>query len=486
MANPKVSSASAVDEYTVEVVFDQAMNQNALFQDPASYTIGGHGVSTVSIGFGADKARLTITPEMLDGAALTVTVDAGLENVLAETMDVGFLSAGFTGVGVEPQVASAEAQDSTTVRVVFNEPMTDDAALNLPGNYVFTETTGVPITASAVTPEAVADPTYVDVTVNEMTDGASYSVEVSNVVDAVGNPIDTANDEAVFTGVGIAPTITVTATALDTIRVSFSEPVVDNAELVDPANYVITPGAGAWPITFDTITPEAVLNPTYVDLHVLSEMTTGVDNYEMAVSDVEDLAGNAMASPTNTDLFGGLGRAPRLSGIDVVSSTKLRFNFDEPMRKDAALLNPANYAVTVLTPGAANLFFSSVTAQNVATPEWVEVDTSEMTDGASYDGAVSNVVDIVGNEIDPGFDSDTFTGVGEAPFVDRLEAVGENRIDVYFNEQMTDNADIRNPAKYSFDNGLATVSVLNVVGEKVELVTGDQIPGTLYTLTVVP
>jgi hypothetical protein len=486
MAQPKVSSAAAVDEFTVDVVFDQAMNQNALFQNPASYTIPGHGVSTVSIAIGNDTARLTLTPEGLDGQALTVTVDSGLENTLAETMDVGFLSAGFTAIGVDPQVSAAEAQDEVTVRVTFDEIMNDNAALSLPGNYVFTETTGVAITATAVTPEGGGQPTYVDVTVNEMTDAASYSVEVSNVEDAVGNPIDVANDTAVFAGLGVAPTITALATALDTIRVTFSEPVQDDAALVNLANYVFSEPGGGNPIAFDLITPEAVAFPTYVDVNVTSEMTEGIGNYELAVSNVLDQANNAMGAPTNTALFNGFGRAPRLSGISVVSSTRLRFNFDEPMLGNAELENPANYVVTPITPGAASLFFSAVDVPNAAFPEWVDIDTSEMTDGASYSGQVSNVQDIVGNVIDPGFDSDTFVGVGEAPEVERVEAISENRVDVYFNEHMTDNADIRDPAKYSFDNGLAVLSILSVSGSKVELVTGDQVEGTLYTLTVVP
>jgi hypothetical protein len=90
------------------------------------------------------------------------------------------------------------------------------------------------------------------------------------------------------------------------------------------------------------------------------------------------------------------------------------------------------------------------------------------------------------NHVDAGAYTASFTGDGDTPTVKLLIPQGANRVDVVFNEPMEDNTDIRNPAKYSFDNGLTVVSVLEFDNDTVKLATSDQTPGTLYTLTIVP
>ena len=123
---------------------------------------------------------------------------------------------GWAGPGVpdttKPQVSNASAQNSTTVRVVYNEAMTDDADLVDPQFYTFTGT--VPLTASTVTR---LNATTVDVTVNEMTNGAAYTVAVATAspTDQAGNHVDPAANTASFTGAGLPPNPpTVTGPAL--------------------------------------------------------------------------------------------------------------------------------------------------------------------------------------------------------------------------------------------------------------------------------
>ncbi len=113
--------------------------------------------------------------------------------------------AGWAGPGADttkPQVSSASAQDSTTVRVVYDEAMKDDAGLVDESFYTFTGT--VALTASAVTR---VNGTTVDVTVNEMTNGAAYTVAVATAspTDLAGNHVDPAANTAPFTGIGVSP-----------------------------------------------------------------------------------------------------------------------------------------------------------------------------------------------------------------------------------------------------------------------------------------
>jgi len=192
-----------------------------------------------------------------------------------------------------------------------------------------------------------------------------------------------------------------------------------------------------------------------------------------------------------SSLMTGLGQVVQLVKIalvEAITATRIRITFDRPMKKDAALLSRYNYQVTPQTPGAATIFVDSVEPENRLHPEFVDLIISEMTDAATYRGEVNpdGPVDPEGVPMDPGYNYDDYTGIGIAPTVSQVVAVSENRIDVVYSETMKDNADIRNPSKYSFDNGLSVIDVLEFDGQTVKLVTSNQVPGTLYTLTLNP
>ena len=111
-----------------------------------------------------------------------------------------------------------------------------------------------------------------------------------------------------------------------------------------------------------------------------------------------------------------------------------------------------------------------------------------MTDGANYEVSVSTIAptDLSFNTMDGAANTQPFVGVGEAPVIASVVGVSRNRADVVFSETMKDNADIREASRYTWDNGLQTLDVLDVAGDTVQLVTSDQTPGVLYTLTVDP
>lgn len=71
----------------------------------------------------------------------------------------------------------------------------------------------------------------------------------------------------------VIPTITNIANISGGIRVTFDGPVVDNAALRSVSNYTIS--GGSVPITINSVVPQSVSQPTYVDL-MTSEAKTGV------------------------------------------------------------------------------------------------------------------------------------------------------------------------------------------------------------------
>ena len=279
----------------------------------------------------------------------------------------------------------------------------------------------------------------------------------------------------------IPPVATVTPLTSTTMRVNFSEPMTQDAELADPLNYDFTVVDGAI-IACNSATPEAGADPTYVDL-VVTEMTDGAA-YELTVDpSITDQDGSSVEEVAG---FTGIGLKPQIASVVAQNSTTIRVTFNEPMDPNAgALINPGNYTITP-SGGAAPVNVNDVSAFGVA-PEWVDLLTSEMTDGGSYTCDVNSsgpIRDAARNPLDPGFASAGFTGQGQAPTVLRLVAQSANRIDVVFSEPMTDNADIRDPGNYVFDGGLSVLDVLEVDGDTVKLVTSDQNPDQLYTVTI--
>lgn len=189
------------------------------------------------------------------------------------------------------------------------------------------------------------------------------------------------------------------------------------------------------------------------------------------------------ASPSNL---------PKLTSVDVVTPTKIRLHFNQAMKKDSNLLKTSNYQVNPNEAGAIGVTVQSVDPEVISQPTFVELHISETTDNKEYIAAVApNGVpgcptNAAGLGVDPSHDEQLFTAEGEAPTILRVEPVSANRVDVVFSENMKDNADIRDISKYSFDKGLSVLSILSMEGDTVELVTSDQIPGEVYTLTINP
>jgi len=387
-----------------------------------------------------------------------------------------------------PQIVQAQAIDGTTVRVQFDQkmkhtnPADGDDVLN-PSNYAFVVTGGVPVAASSVALHQ-SIPTFVDITLNnEMTSGSSIQLTVSNVISALGQIIDPSYDTYTFTGFGYKPQVQ-DATAIDgvIIEMTFNE-AMSTTGLTTPSNYTILTGVNP-PLTVISVD---IISSTVVRVWIDTPMVVG-GNYTIVVANVTDLSDNPIDDPPNDrDDFVGVDVQTKLDSAEPVSDTKIRLNFSKPMLNNAELRDISNYILTPVDPETAPLYFSQILIPGDTYPEYVEIPCSEMTNGKTYNCEVSiTLEDRWGNHISPSFNDDDFTGQGTPPVISRVVSTGENRAVVYFNEDMRDNADIRNPANYAFDQGLAVLSVLDVSGERVELVTSDQTPGVMYTLQVTP
>jgi hypothetical protein len=162
----------------------------------------------------------------------------------------------------------------------------------------------------------------------------------------------------------------------------------------------------------------------------------------------------------------------------------IRIDFDQPVDINDALLDPDSYEIVALSVGAAELIVQSVeTPVGFIFPTFVELHVTEMTDGAIYTAKL--VGPITGPDGSTAIGNvESFAGEGAIPVVESVAAKDANTVEVIFSEPMLDNAAIRDPNNYSFDNGLSVASVESLATQKVVLKTTDQTPGILYTLTV--
>jgi formaldehyde-activating enzyme involved in methanogenesis len=433
---PEVDSAASIDYHTLRIVFDSEMDSTGL-ETPGNYTYtcpGGLSLTTNTASIIDDyTVELTVNEEMLTGVAnYTVIANGALMNIYGVALNPAHKTATFNGIGVAPRVSSAVSSNYQTIRVTFNENMSD-TGLTTKGNYTFTGDTVV--TADSVTKISSL---IVDVTITgEMKTGAAnYTAQVNNVTDTIGNVIDPAHKTATFNGIGVAPQVSSAAsTDYQTIRVTFNEPMSDTG-LTTKENYTFS---GDTVITSSLVTK---VDSTHVDVTVTGEMKIGVSNYTIQVDNVQDSKGNVIDPAHKTAAFNGIGVAPQVSSASATDFETIRITFNEPM-SDTGLTTKENYTFSGDT---------AITSDSVSKVDSTHVDvtvTGEMRTGvANYTAQVDNVQDSKGNVIDPAHKTATFNGVGVAPQMSSATADGVAKIDVVFNENM-DSATTDIPGYYT-------------------------------------
>lgn len=220
----------------------------------------------------------------------------------------------------------------------------------------------------------------------------------------------------------------------------------------------------------------------FVDGSASIQLNASVSGEGRMVYNVDARLGLAAA------IRGPVRASPRVASAVTLSPGLVRVTFDQQMAVTSGLTRLASYALAP-TGGGAPIFVSSVTPQSGVTyPTYVDIRTTEQTTGASYGVTVASGA--AGPQSRYAMSMNTvglvafFVGAGIAPTIASVAAVGQNRVDIRFDEPMLDNAALRDVSRYTFDGGLSVVSILEVVSDTVRLVTSDQTPGQLYTLTI--
>ena len=285
-------------------------------------------------------------------------------------------------------------RDSTTVRVRFSEAMTDDADLVNPAFYTFT---GGGRTLTALSVERMTA-RNVDITPQEMTDGATYTVTVATAspTDLMGLHMDPAHNSDAFRGLGDPPNAPViTTNGGDNLQTNDPAPTIegtcapDTAEIhvngaVDGVSY--TAGATTW---------------SYA-----ATLSEGAN--DLSVTAVDEAANESAADTIRVTLDT---RRPRVLDALGLDNDTVRVRFDEDMANNADLVDPAFYTIT---GGGVAVSVASVTRKNDFR---VDLEVTKMTTDAPYTVTVSTAspTDVVGNRVDPAANKATFLGLSDDP-----------------------------------------------------------------------
>lgn len=379
-----------------------------------------------------------------------------------------------------PLLASVVATHPTIVEVTFDQAMLANAAFLDPANYAITP--APPGQTSDITVQAISSTVARLILATDLKLGALYSIQVSNLTSALAEPIS-GEASSSFSGLGTSPSFS-GAVALDksTVRVTFDEPMHPSL-IVQPSRYTIVSIATGK--TISVLGASAVEAGTgfysQVDLSIGSKMTNG-QSHELTCSGMADAAGNPQKTG-DIATFDGLADKPRMiqATLEPADPKLVTLEFDSPLEPSFATSLSSYRVVAPAVVPRVYVAGSSISDDR----RTVSLRISESRTAAVYAiQASSTVVDDAGNVLDPSYSYQFIVGVGEAPTLVRWQRISRNRVDVYFSEPMLDGAEIRNPSRYTFDNGLSTVSVLAVEGSIVKLATTDVFAGVLYTLTI--
>lgn len=307
----RIDNAVAVTSTRVRVTFSVEMKHTNPGDIEDVLNLSNWSFSIVTPG--ANPINPTGTVSLVQAAPTIVDIDTDDEMTDGDTYEVhvvnvrsiegsGLIIGGgdrqFTGTGEKPTVVSATSPASFKVKVTFSEAMKNNAALTTPGNYTFVGPTTLN-SASVLRLNA----TQVQITTaEEMQGGGSYTVEVNNVEDEAGNPIDTLANTAIFSGYGSNPRVlSAASTGPNKVQVTFSE-AMDTASATDHTNYSIESGG----------LPLAVTGASQIH-SALYELTTAEQEldriYTLTVSSsVEDQVGNPVLPPYHQKNFAGIGK----------------------------------------------------------------------------------------------------------------------------------------------------------------------------------
>lgn len=187
------------------------------------------------------------------GAAFYTTVETDSDGIIqwmgtnthaVEVLLLGYVEAAPAGPALFVDYVQAS---SLVIRVYFNEGVVNDSELRDVANYSIAPSSpedSIGIDCISVTPDPLnTNPLYVDLEVTDCTNRAEYVVTIvpDRIQNSNGDFIGRDGNTATYNGVSESPSVLLAiSTSETTYKVTFSKPMAQNADLVDPRNYIFS------------------------------------------------------------------------------------------------------------------------------------------------------------------------------------------------------------------------------------------------------
>jgi len=203
-------------------------------ENGTSYDHEGGAYSSGCVDFKSNRAGMVIVPCDENGVI-------EWEGDLAKTIEITVI--GYIPTNVPVPTIVELIPGYLSLRVVFDQEMIDDPELVNPDNYtIIANESGAIDVASviSVTKEPDVDnPTYVDLEVQDLTDGKQYKLTItSGVLSGVGGSLVSPNNVAYYMGDSELPAIqTLRSLSATEVEITFTKLMSPNSDLIDTSRY---------------------------------------------------------------------------------------------------------------------------------------------------------------------------------------------------------------------------------------------------------
>ncbi|MFC8685086.1 Ig-like domain-containing protein [Brevibacillus porteri] len=481
----KVDSVSAVDALTVQVKFNKEVRLDSA-QNAANYKLNGAAIpGALKYELQADKKTVLITlafdNRMKSGDTYLLTV-SGIIGVDQKPLATAYNQAiSFTDT-TAPTLGAVTYEDINTAKVSFSEPMVALAGSSI---RIYDET-GADVTADGLGPVVVSGNAIANggktITL-DLTNAApskTYTVKVYGAVDASGNAAGTKTFTVVKTSSDITKPLAtaITATGLNTFKVTFNEKVVKDAKNNGRYGTVSIDGQTAFDLVVGPNVAELTMNETGTELTVKLVNSLDAKLHTVAVNNFVDASLNKQETAFSKLVnFSADTTAPKVTGtaVQTVNGTdSIVVTFDEEIKKSGSAPTNAisggkvvsenvEYAVTAF--GASNLYDpdgdgkSNMIAITLPAPAKSGAYTVTLDAGVVEDlGGLKNTSGSLSFTYNPTTSSskpkvvDADSNPNNGATGVKVQAAGTpNEITVEFNKEVTD-ATALNVANYTVDN----------------------------------
>jgi hypothetical protein len=205
--------------------------------------------------------------------------------------------------------------------------------------------------------------------------------------------------------------ISVMSTAMDKVRVEFSEDV-DGVSATETTNYTI--------LGLNVIDAEISANPKVVVLTTDVQLN---ETYYIAIDNVEDMSGNSMALCNKE--FLGAENEPRILSVTAIKVNQIRIMFSEDVDVGSATYT-INPSLTYTSTGSAIYSNPYVT---------ITLDTGVEMQSTNYTVEVDGVQDLEGYALHPRYSSMSFAGDAR-PRIAMINSTSTTSIRIQFTEDV--------------------------------------------------